>query len=93
MRVVFRMTTETLARPGLVARSRAAAYAALIGAVAVVGPSLRATARVSAAQLADHFYTIAGLGCISAAGFVHSTFTGLLLTGLMFIVFEWKVSE
>ncbi len=47
----------------------------------------------AASHLRDHGYTIAGLGLISAAAFVHSVFTGLLVTGIMALIFEWKVSD
>jgi hypothetical protein len=34
-----------------------------------------------------------GFGCISGASFLHSAFTGLLVTGILLLVFEWKVSD
>jgi hypothetical protein len=87
------MTTQALPRPGWLARARQTLLVALGTTLAVLGPNLRATARPAIAHVREHAYSIAGLGCISAASFVHSTFTGLLVTGLMFLVFEWKVSE
>jgi hypothetical protein len=88
------VTTQTLpARPPFTVRARAALYAALSTTLSVLGPNLRATSRATRSHLQDHIYTICGLGLISAAAFVHSTFTGLLVTGIMFLVFEWKVSE
>jgi len=44
-------------------------------------------------HLADHLYTIAGFGCLSAASFVHSVFTGLITTGILLLVFEFKVGD
>ena len=44
-------------------------------------------------NISDHLFTIAGFGCISAASFIHSVFTGLLTTGILFLVFEFKVSD
>jgi hypothetical protein len=34
-----------------------------------------------------------GLGFIDAAAFVHSLFAGLFVTGITFLLFEWKVSD
>jgi hypothetical protein len=67
-----------------------AVLAVLLGAIITVG---RATVRPTVNHLADHAYSIIGLGLISAAAFVHSTFTGLMVTGILFLVFEWKVSD
>ena len=53
----------------------------------------RAKSRPITRHIADHLYTLAGFGCISAASFVHSVFTGLLVTGILLLVFEFKVSE
>jgi hypothetical protein len=44
-------------------------------------------------NLVDHGYTLLGFGCISGASFLHSAFTGLLVTGILLLVFEWKVSD
>jgi len=44
-------------------------------------------------HIREHGYSITGLGCMSGAAFVHSLFSGLLVTGILFLVFEWKVSE
>ncbi len=54
---------------------------------------VRARSSPISRHLADHAYTIAGFGCISAASFVHSVFTGLLTTGILLLVFEFKVGE
>jgi len=60
-------------------------------------PNIRTRLRRRAAPLAshirDHVYSLLGLGCVSAAAFYHSVFSGLLVTGVLLLVFEWKVSE
>jgi hypothetical protein len=61
--------------------------------LAVILSAVTATARPAVNHLIDHGYTIAGLGCVDVAAFTHSMFTGFLVTGIMFLVFEWKVSE
>lgn len=53
----------------------------------------KARSRPIRGHIADHAYTWAGFGCIDAASFVHSVFTGLLVTGILFLVFEFKVSD
>lgn len=64
------------------------------GTVLVVAlPELHKHARPVARHLREHLYGICGLACIDAAAFVHSTFTGLLVTGISFLLFEWKVNE
>ncbi len=69
----------------------------LRGLMAGLGTGLLAATKSKAAPVAshlrDHGYSIAGLGCVSGAAFVHSIFSGLLVTGILFLVFEWKVSE
>jgi hypothetical protein len=65
-------------------RSKAVGALLLVAAIAASQPVL--------AHLKDHVYTIIGLGLFDAAMFVHSLFTGLLVTGISFIVFELKVS-
>jgi methionine synthase I (cobalamin-dependent) len=49
--------------------------------------------RPALAHLREHGYSICGLGCIAGAAFVHSIFSGLLVLGILFLVFEWKVSD
>jgi hypothetical protein len=41
----------------------------------------------------DHAFTWLAMGCIDAACFVHSLFAGLLVTGILFFLFELKVGE
>lgn len=87
------MTTQALPEPGRASRAGQKLLAILLTAVSVAGPALRATAAPTRAHLRDHAYTICGMGFISAASFYHSIFTGLLVTGILFFVYEWKVSE
>ena len=54
---------------------------------------LRGRAMPVVQHVREHFYSIAGIAFIDSASFVHSEFTGLLVTGISFLVFEWKVSE
>lgn len=49
--------------------------------------------RPVSSHLAENFYTMAGLSFFSAAGYVHSLFTGLIVTGVSFLVLEWRVRE
>lgn len=57
----------------------------------------QAIRKVSATPLARHFadnaYSLLGFGFLDVAGFVHSPFTGFIVTGVSFLAFEWKVSE
>lgn len=50
-------------------------------------------APVAKAHVTDHGYSIVGLALVDAAMFTHSVFTGLLVTGLSFLAFEWKVAS
>jgi hypothetical protein len=87
---------ETLALPGRLGRE-APRWRRWAGVAAGLGVSVRQkvrdTTRPARAHLAGHAYTIAGFGCFSAASFYHSVFTGLLVSGALFLVYEWKVSE
>src|SRR6266496_1772360 len=53
----------------------------------------RVSARPLARHLRDHFYTLAGFGCLAGAAFTHSLFSGLLVLGSLLLVLEWKVGE
>lgn len=75
------------------ARARKKAQIALGIAMQTVFSALVANSRPARAHLVDHAYSWAGFGCISGASFLHSTFTGLLVTGILALVFEWKVGE
>jgi hypothetical protein len=88
------MSTATLPQAdGRGARLARRAMAVLFMAVSVAGSVGRARAVPTASHLRDHAYSIAGFGFISAAAFYHSTFAGLLVLGLSFFIYEWKVSE
>jgi hypothetical protein len=86
------MTTTAL-EPGRGARARRTAFTALSATLHVFGGVARAKSRATRRHLQDHAYSICGFGLISGAAFVHSLFTGLLVAGVCFLVFEWKVSE
>jgi hypothetical protein len=70
-------------------RDRAGNWAK-IGVQAVFG-AVRARTRPTRAHIVEHGYTWTGFGLISAASFVHSVFAGLLVMGILALVFEWKV--
>jgi hypothetical protein len=70
-------------------RLRRATRAATGLALGVLG----ASAPVALGHLREHGYSIVGLGLFDSAMFVHSLFTGLLVTGISLIVFEWKVTD
>jgi hypothetical protein len=80
------MTTQAFEGP-VSLRQRLTQVALLIVAAFAV------SARPVWNHLIDHAYSIIGLGCIATAAFIHSTFTGFIVLGVMFLVFEWKVSE
>ena len=86
------MTTETLLRPRT-ERLRRIVGAALAVTLKVALPALKTHTRPLANHIREHLYTIAGFGFVSAAAFTHSVFSGLLVTGLLFLVFEWKVND
>ena len=76
------------------ARDRAMRLMSLAGTVVIAAvPAIRSKARPLAVHLRDHVYAIAGFSLIDAAMFTHSVFRGLLVAGVSFLVFEWKVSE
>lgn len=59
-------------------------------ATAVLGVA-RAKAAPTVGHIREHAYSIIGFGMFDAAMFLHSEFTGLLVTGISWFVFEWKV--
>jgi len=81
------VTAETLVRARL--RFGREFYRAA-GAVRIWGSS---KARPSIRRASQHMFTVAGLACFDAAAFVHSVFAGLIVTGVSFLVLEWKVSD
>ena len=58
-----------------------------------VGGVLKTRSKPILRHLADHVYTLAGFGCISAASFTFSFAIGLYVTGILLLVFEFKVSD
>jgi hypothetical protein len=80
---------EVRPRPTRLQRAMVAVGIA-ISAIQVVA---KTRSRPIRAHLQEHAYTLVGFGCVSAACFLHSVFTGLLVTGILVIVFEWKVSD
>ena len=75
--------------PGRVERAREAIQATFTAILIAA----HTRTRTSIAHLREHAYTLLGFGCISAASFWHSVFAGLLVTGILLLVFEWKVSD
>lgn len=76
---------------GATARERAAK--ALKIALYTVLSALQAKTRPARGHFRDHAYTWAGFGFISVASFLHSPFTGFLVTGILMLVFEWKAAD
>jgi hypothetical protein len=92
--IVYR--PESALRRGLRAlRGHAAATAAVaLGKAAKVALGVaRGKAAPAARHVQENGYSIIGFGVFDSAMFVHSVFTGLLVTGISFLVFEWKVQE
>lgn len=89
------MTTQTLPKQpeGPVSRAGRRTWYVFVTTMAIATRQLGLRARPTATHLRDHGYTIAGLTLIGAAAFVHSLFAGLLVTGILFLVLEWKVSD
>lgn len=53
-------------------------------------PRVTYGSRASLRHLQENAYTMLGMASFDAAGFVHSVFTGLLVTGATFLVMELK---
>jgi hypothetical protein len=70
-------------------RFRAAAW---VGLSRVRAGSRRGSA-AARSHLKDHAYTWLAMGFIDAACYVHSLFIGLLVTGILFFLFELKVGD
>jgi hypothetical protein len=51
------------------------------------------TRAAAASHIQDHGFSWAAMGFIDAACFVHSIFTGLLVTGILLFLFELKIGE
>jgi hypothetical protein len=58
-----------------------------------VGAAFRRSASVALHHVQEHGYFLAAAGCADAAGFVHSTFTGLIVSAGAFLAIEWRVSR
>jgi hypothetical protein len=63
------------------------------GRLRSVGAAFRTSAAVAAAHIREHGYFFAAMGCADAAGFDHSTFTGLIVSAASFLAIEWRVSK
>lgn len=88
------MSTATLPRAeGRAERIWRQVLGGLLVAVTIAGNVGRAQAKPTARHLREHAYSICGFLFISAAAFTHSVFTGLLVTGIMFFIYEWKVGD
>lgn len=85
------MTTQTFPVPRP-ERVKNAAKVLAIALATVVG-TIRTNTAVSRSKLQDHGLTLLGFGCISGASFLHSPFLGLLVTGILLLVFEWKIGD
>lgn len=83
------MTVAELPVPSLLRRTGTALAFTMNFVLGVAGARAPATLKI----LQEHIWTIVGLGLFDSAMFVHSLFTGLLVTGLSFFVFEWKISN
>lgn len=87
------MTTQTLPRAeGRGERIWRQVLGGLLVAVTIAGNVGRAQAKPTARHLREHAYSICGFVFISAAAFSHSVFSGLLVTGVLFFIYEWKVA-
>lgn len=70
-------------------RARKAILTVVSALMIAVGTNTRPARK----HIRDHGYTFGGFSFISGASFLHSAFTGLLVTGILLLVFEWKVSD
>jgi hypothetical protein len=87
------VTTVTLPQQEPLGRRFRRVMAVMGGTLLMLLPEARKRSKPAGVHIRDNGYSILGLGCISAAAFVHSPFTGLLVLGIAFLIFEWKVSE
>lgn len=53
-------------------------------------PFAKFKVREYAREAKSNIYTVFGLTCFAAAGFVHSVFTGLIVTGCCWLALELK---
>lgn len=88
------MTTQTIPVPdSRFTRVYRQTVGVLLLVVGMAGSFTRSQARPTVSHLRDHAFSICGFGFISAAAFTHSVFTGLLVTGIAFFVYEFKVAD
>lgn len=58
-----------------------------------VGAAFRSSAAVAREHVSEHGYFFAAMASADAAGFVHSTFSGLIVMAGSFLAIEWRVSR
>jgi|HubBroStandDraft_5_1064220.scaffolds.fasta_scaffold00014_68 hypothetical protein len=80
-------------QPGRTRRWGKSLLSASLAVARVTGANLRKVGIPALEHLREHGYSVIGLGFVDSACFVHSLFTGLIVTGISFLVFEWKVSS
>lgn len=61
--------------------------------LAALGAAFERPASVAKEHILEHGYFFAAAVCADSAGFVHSTFTGLIVMASTFIAIEWRVSR
>lgn len=54
---------------------------------------VRRRSRVTKRLVTENTFSFLAVGCVDAACFTHSVFSGLLVTGIMFVILEWKASD
>lgn len=85
----YRGTVSATAREPRSTRLRAAVWVGF----SRVRSATRRSGAAARSHMRDHAFTWLAMGCIDAACFVHSLFAGLLVTGILFFLFELKVGE
>lgn len=63
------------------------------GWLRAVGAAFRSSAAVTQQHVSEHGYFFAAMASADAAGFVHSTFSGLIVMAGSFLAIEWRVSR
>jgi hypothetical protein len=66
---------------------------ALGGRLRTLGAAFRSSAAVAASHVQEHGYFLCAATSADAAGFVHSTFAGLMVMAGTFLAIEWRVSK
>jgi hypothetical protein len=62
-------------------------------AIGSAGAAPRRPVSVAVNHIVEYGYFFAAAGCADAAGFVHSTFVGLLVMAGTFLAIEWRASK